>query len=127
MREEWRPITGWEDLYEVSHQGRVRTIGRGKGRRPPGRVLCQRYNRDGYLRVRLTRNRLEWNPFVHALVLAAFVGPRPIGQDIDHKNGDRGDNRLGNLEYVTTSENVRRSYERRRLTLEEVIAASLGA
>lgn len=126
MLEEWRPITGWEGLYEVSHRGRVRSVGKGKGRRPPGRVLCQRYNRDGYLRVRLTRNRQEWNPYVHALVLAAFVGPRPIGHDIDHKNGDRGDNRLENLEYVTTAVNVLRSYARRRLALEEVIGAGLG-
>lgn len=123
MDEEWRPIPGWEELYEISDLGRVRTIGKGKGRRPPGRVLCQRYSRDGYLRVRLTRSRCEHNPYVHAVVLAAFVGVRPIGHDIDHLNNDRGDSRLTNLEYVTTSENVRRSYERRRLLSKEVVAS----
>lgn len=126
MLEEWRPIPGWEDLYEASDQGRVRSVGRGKGRRPPGRVLCQRYNRDGYLKVRLTRNHQQWDPYTHAVVMLTFVGVRPIGHDIDHLNGDRGDNRLANLEYVTTSVNVQRSYARRKLALKKVVGASLG-
>jgi hypothetical protein len=50
--------------------------------------------------------------YVHTLVLAAFVCPRPPGYDIDHVNGIRSDNRLVNLEYVSTSENVRRSWAR---------------
>ena len=69
-------------------------------------------NKNGYLRVHLIRAGKTRSVFVHALVLLAFVGPRPLGYDIDHVNGVRSDNRLANLEYVTTSENVRRSWVR---------------
>lgn len=49
--------------------------------------------------------------FIHSLVMTAFVGPRPPGLDINHKNGVNGDNRLENLEYATHGDNVRHAYD----------------
>jgi hypothetical protein len=67
-------------------------------------------------------------PHVHALVAEAFLGPRPIGHEVNHKNGIRTDASLSNLEYVTPSRNMSHAYEvglqsrlrKRKLTPETV-------
>lgn len=98
--EEWRPVPGYERLYEVSSMGRVRRIAAG-GNTHPGKVL-RPINHNGYrcVKVHNRRNR------IHRLVTLAFIGPIAPGQEVNHKNGDKADNRLCNLEYVTHAENV---------------------
>lgn len=61
----------------------------------------------GYFRISLSKNRKAHRKFVHHLVLEAFVGPRPKGFEGAHLNGDRKDNRLTNLAWVTHAENTR--------------------
>ena len=92
----WLPIPGWEGLYDVSSLGRVR------GRRG---IKVDWADKDGYRRVSLYRGRSRSNRSIHALVLEAFVGPRPPGQEACHNNGDRADNRLDNLRWDTPSAN----------------------
>jgi hypothetical protein len=106
-QEEWRPVVGWEDLYMVSNQGRVASLNRidASGRAIQGRVLRQCPTR-GYMTVRLYRDRWGLGRKVHHLVLEAFVGPRPINAQANHKNGIKGDNRPENLEWVSARENV---------------------
>lgn len=102
-REIWRPVKGYEGLYEVSDQGRVRSLRRSG---TPGRVLAQRQNRGRlYLLVRLSRNSQRKIKTVHSLVLGAFVGPRPAHMEVRHLNGNAIDNRLTNLAYGTSLEN----------------------
>ncbi len=105
--ETWRSIPGWEGLYEVSNLGRVRSVDRtvvtGLGpRRYKGR-LRRVYTGDD-LRPRVTF-RGAYNYKVCALVLKAFVGPRPHGMEACHNNGDSTDNRLENLRWDTPSAN----------------------
>lgn len=103
----WKPVVGYEGLYEVSDQGRVRSLDKrvlcrgGKTRRIPGRMLKPQKHSAGYSHVRLCERTL----LIHALVLAAFVGPRMAGRDCAHGNGIKTDNRLCNLRYATKSEN----------------------
>lgn len=93
--EVWRSIPGAEG-YAVSSMGRVARSGAILGTFPRG---------DGYLGVRVgNRNR-----YVHRLVAEAFLEGE--GQ-VDHLNGDRSDNRLANLEWVTASENSKRAVAR---------------
>lgn len=114
--EQWRPVVGWEHQYEVSNQGRVRSLDRyipavnrdGSGRlnRVKGIVLKGTPDRDGYMKVNL-RNGLGnvRTRMVHTLVAEAWIGPRPLGNDVCHGPCGTHDNRLVNLRYDTRAAN----------------------
>lgn len=95
--EKWHPVVDWEQLYEVSDQGRVRSIRSGIVLRPWGKR---------YPTVSLWRNGHRTARCVHHIVLDAFVGPRPHGLEVLHANDVKIDNRLSNLSYGTRSENL---------------------
>ena len=106
MSEIWRDIPGWEKIYQVSNQGRVKRIASGPGAQA-GRIKKSSNVEGGYLMVKLSFiNREIEHRLVHRLVLGAFVGLCPEGKETNHKNGIRTDNRLENLEWVTRSENL---------------------
>ncbi|MGP9622564.1 NUMOD4 motif-containing HNH endonuclease [Corynebacterium sp. AOP34-AQ2-28] len=114
--ERWLPVTGYGGIYEVSDQGRVRSLSRvvstRKGdRRYRGKTLAPKSNRHGYPLVVLADGGVLRSKRVHRLVLEAFVGPCPEGMEACHNNGDRGDPRLANLRWDSASENQR---DRRR-------------
>lgn len=113
----WKDVPGWEEAYQVSTQGEVRSKDRlvytknAHGvmgfRRFKGRVLRPGTLKKGYLMVTLTGpGRPRRYVCVHTLVLAAFRGPVPRGKECCHGNGVRSDNRLANLRYGTRSENA---------------------
>jgi hypothetical protein len=110
--EHWRPISGYEGLYEVSDQGRVRSLcrirARSNGRELPvrERILKPNAQRSGHLGVVLYNNG-RFVVSVHVLVLKAFVGPCPHGMECCHSNGDPADNQLENLRWDTRSANNR--------------------
>lgn len=110
MVEFWKPIPGYEGLYQVSDQGRVRRIAGGMGARV-GAILRPRDNGRGYLFVTLYKNRRPKHRTVHTLVAETFLGPCPEGKEVNHKYGIKYDNRLTEIEYVTPRENVRHSYD----------------
>lgn len=99
-REQWRPVVGYEDTYQVSSTGRVWTNRR-------TRTLKQQPHIDGYQQVTLCRRGHEKKHFVHHLVLSAFTRPRPAGMQACHNNGDPTDNRVENLRWDTISANQR--------------------
>lgn len=102
--ETWKPVDGWDALYEVSSLGRLRSTG--AGRRHSGRVL-RGWRRKGYVVVSLGRGtpRSRVDYYLHALVAAAFIGPRPAGLQINHIDATKSNNRVDNLEYVTAKQN----------------------
>ena len=107
-----RPVVGYEGRYEVDDLGQVFSLDRvtlttaGYRRKSRGCVLKPRILRNGYLQVDLYADGTQHHALVHALVLAAFVGPRPDGMEVAHNNGDKQDNRLANLRYATSAENT---------------------
>ncbi|MCR4338868.1 MAG: NUMOD4 motif-containing HNH endonuclease, partial [Gemmatimonadaceae bacterium] len=103
MSETWLPVVGWEGVYEISDLGRVKRVA--VSRYNSGGILSPcNHPLNGYTSVHLRHLVRNDQPKVHRLVLAAFVGPCPPGQQCNHKNGKRDDNRLANLEWVTPSE-----------------------
>lgn len=110
ITEEWKPIPGYEEFYEVSDLGRVKSLGMprkpGKGNYARNqRILKHGIREDGYSQVTLYLGTIRKTWRVHHLVLLAFVGEMPPGQETRHINGDPSDNRLANLRYGTHTEN----------------------
>lgn len=103
--EEWRPMRGHEARYAVSSLGRVRFIVT-RARRRTGTLLSQSM-RGPYLRATI----LTKSESVHKLVADAFIGSCPLGLQVNHKDGNKTNNRATNLEYVTPAENVRHAID----------------
>lgn len=108
--EEWRPVVGYEGLYEVSSHGRVRSLDRiagvtpGAKRNRKGRLMKFK-SRRRYLQVCLYPDRKYRS--LHVLVCEAFHGPKPFeGAVARHLNDDKRDNRSSNIAWGTQSENV---------------------
>lgn len=111
--ERWLPIRGYDSAYEVSDLGRVRSRYRyvrcGRSSLAPrrGRILRAYIDATGYCKLSLSLNGTQRSWFVHRLVLVAFVGRPPTSQAQGaHLNGQRRDNRLINLAWVTSQQNA---------------------
>lgn len=102
--EVWVPVVGWEEYYEVSSEGRVKSLHRRthirdlvlKGTPTPG----------GYLTVSLFKGKRKTTKTIHQLVAEAFFGPCPVGLEVRHLNSNQTDNSRKNIRYGTRSENV---------------------
>ena len=109
---QWKPVNGYEGIYEVSSHGRVRSVGRnvtyssGQVRRYKGKVRRTPLNQDGYPRVNLSHQGEDKTRTVHSLVAEAFIGARPEGTQVCHSDGDPTNNHLDNLRYGTPSDNT---------------------
>lgn len=106
--ENWKAVTGFEGLYEVSDFGRVRSLWNSAAnanhpRRVP-KLLKQGTGK--YRQVVLVRDRVKHPVSVHILVLTEFVGPRPIGMEGAHDDGQTSNNRADNLSWKTHAANV---------------------
>lgn len=108
--EVWKDVIGYEGRYQVSNEGRVRSI---------SGVLKPVKNHSGYNRVNLYGGDKMKTASVHSLVMAAFVGERPHGAHIEHLNHEKEDNSVSNLKYSDRSENVARGVKDRRYCLGE--------
>ena len=104
MTENWKSIEGYEGLYAVSDLGNVMSMDY-KGSGLPG--LLKPLNGTKYPRVCLCKDGMEEHRYIHALVMYSFVGPRPEGMQINHKDGNKRNRALTNLEYCTSAENNR--------------------
>lgn len=111
MIRRWRPVVGYEGLYEVSDQGRVRSLPKrvahwlGGTRLRRGRIRKLTVDRDGYARLMLGADRKSYR--VCRLVTAAFQGPAPSAlHEAAHLNGNRADDSAQNLRWKTPKANA---------------------
>ena len=106
MIEEWRPVVGYEGLYEVSNTGQVRSLDRFYYRLHKGKVLSPTKDRYGYLTVTLNCNGKSKTIKIHRLVAQAFL-PNPDNlPQVNHKDEDKTNNNVTNLEWCTAKYNV---------------------
>lgn len=104
MKEIWKDIKGYEGLYQVSNLGRVKSLGNG-GSHKVERIKDLQNDTKGYKITRLSKNGVQKTLKVHRLVGEAFI-PNPLNlSQINHKNEDKTDNRVENLEFCTNSYN----------------------
>lgn len=108
----WKSVPGYEGLYEVSNEGRVKSVdritthGTGNGTRViHGRIMKASKSNTGYRTVRLTKDYKGKTTTIHSLVAIAFLGHTFNGLVVNHKNFLRHDNRLVNLEIISQREN----------------------
>ena len=113
--EVWRPIPGYEGLYEVSNIGRVKSLERtitmktGQRQHWPERIKKHHLNNIGYYSVMLSHKGKQKLHQVHRLVAMAFLGVEPNLQ-VNHKDCNKLNNNLLNLEWVTLADNIRHAF-----------------
>ena len=108
IEEIWRPIEGYEGLYEVSSYGRVRSLDRYDNRNcfRKGKVLSLLKGEYGYIQVSLYYNRKMYKKYVHRLVAEAFL-PNPDNlPEVNHKDEDKTNNNVDNLEWCGRKYNL---------------------
>ena len=110
MNEIWKDIPEYEGIYQVSNLGHVKSLSRvtSHGHSRKERILKPLYN-FGYSSYVLSKDHIKKTAFSHCLVMLAFCGPKELGAVVDHIDGNRSNNGLNNLHYVTQRENIRKS------------------
>ena len=98
MIEEWRPIVGFEGLYEVSNTGQVRNC--------RGKLLRPGLNHNGYLKCVLCKKGKTKTIYIHRLVAQAFLSNPDNLPQVNHKDEDKTNNSVDNLEWCDSKYNV---------------------
>lgn len=103
--EQWKPIEGTDGKYEVSNLGHVRTNGKRPG------LLTLTKQKSGYRYAMIEIDGKSCNRRVHRLVAQHFL-PNPDNmKEVNHKDGNKDNNRADNLEWCTRSHNVKHSFD----------------
>lgn len=116
-KEVWKDVQGYEDKYQVSNLGRVRSkrriVDRGKYGllTVPARYMTLRQKGNGYLIVGLYSHNKSKNAYVHRLVAKAFIPNPQQLPTVNHKNGDKTNNTVSNLEWASYSANNYHAYK----------------
>ena len=113
LKEIWKPVVGFENLYEISSFGRVKSLAHsvkssnGKTLNYRERIVKQVETTSGYKFIVLTKNKESKNFSVHRLVAESFIENTNNYTDVNHKDGNKKNNCVENLEWCTRSENLK--------------------
>lgn len=114
-KEFWKPIDGFENIYEISNIGNVKSLERsisdhGGFRLVRERILRPGKNRRGYTTVLLNSYGKSHTRYVHRLVIQAFIPNLENKRTVNHKDGIKSNNKIDNLEWATDSENIKHAF-----------------
>lgn len=114
QEEIWKDIPGYDGIYQISNYGRVKSLGayfyqNGYLRHNRAKIMSIFNNGNGYSYISLTKNGKRKNHYIHRLVASAFIGEIANGFVVNHKDYDKSNNQVDNLEIITQSENIRYS------------------
>lgn len=118
IEEIWKPVLNYQGIYEVSNLGRIKSLSRiilRKNKYPAllsEKILKYGIDRYGYYIICLHKNQKQKTRTVHQLVAEAFLNHKPSGRKyvVNHKNFVRTDNRVENLEIITSRENTNKKH-----------------
>ena len=114
MEEIWKDIPGYEGLYQASNLGKIRSIYRYK-------KILKQYKNYGYLHVQLFKNKKQKYSRVHRLVAQTFIPNCENKPYVNHKDGNKQNNCVDNLEWCTAKENTHHALENGLLVIEKGI------
>lgn len=117
MVEIWKDIENFEGMYQVSDMGRIRSLARTKvlsnGRKLTIRekILTGHIDTKGYLQVELRKDGKRNISCIHRLVASAFIENPERKEQVNHKDGNKRNNAVENLEWVTCEENIHHAWK----------------
>lgn len=106
MNNKWFSIYGYENLYWVNKDGQVKSN---------RKILSPQKDTGGYLQVSLYKNKIKKITLVHRIVAKTFIKNKKNKYAINHKDNNRSNNNVSNLEWVTRKENMEHSSKQKRM------------
>lgn len=131
--EVWKNIVGYEGVYEISNLGRIKSLPKIKGRymQKHSHLLSPKIHRDGYLCVTLQLDKIKKHIQLQRLVALNFISNQKNLPQVNHKDGNKHNNFVDNLEWCTCKENINHAWDtglnkhrpstRRKFTSEQII------
>lgn len=104
MNEAFKPVVGYEGLYEVSNLGNIKILS-------SGMIKVNTLEKVGYWVVKLQKQRISKTHRVHRLLAEAFMDNPENKRTVNHIDGNKSNNTLSNLEWATHSENSKHAFE----------------
>lgn len=130
MKEVWKPIPGFESLYEASSEGRIRSISKviktyngGEWVRK-SRIKKATVTKDGYLQTKLCKNGKPYSFKIHRLIAMTWLENPDNLPEVNHKNEIKTDNRVSNLEWCSRRYNINYGTARKRAGISNGIAVA---
>jgi hypothetical protein len=102
----WKDVVGYEGLYQVSNLGRLKSPPK-KGHK--GCIMKPSIKKDGYVRIQLIKCSKYKTLYVHRIVAEAFLQHDSERNEVNHIDGNKSNNKLENLEWVTSKQNIEHS------------------
>lgn len=96
MEEEWKWIKNFEGVYQISNFGRIKSF----KRNIDGQILSNKNSKGWYFTVNLRTNAMRQTKRIHVLVAEHFIGEIPLGYHVHHKDGNKQNNKVDNLEII---------------------------